>query len=685
MKRRVMFLIGCFILLIGLSGFVLADHEEGHIGDEEIFDRDLNNIDESIGVDGEISDEFGDAQLERGAGITPDSGFYFVEDSILSKFRSDSDNREKKIAELREMIKEGDVDSARKALEKYREYADMLEREIDPEKRDEARRSASAVRNAIRGIENEIPEEDRKEFVDDIVDRERKIVTAVEIAGKIRDLCKQLSGLDPNEYARVCSTGDDSPNWQKKLDKDLTSEQRDEARKFGGIMSQCFETAGQQCRCEEIPYPEFANACSVAAPLATACEVDGDEDACEALDGLEMPELPDHLQDIFESLEGDISKAQFDLHMPRECRDAGATSPKKCMKIMIETNAPEECRDELISRNIQNEREAREICEKIMFELNAPEECVSAGLKDPRECGKLMFKENAPQECIDAGLTGENRNDHKKCEEIMRDTGDRKGPSRGFGGNCREIQNSEERLKCYDGAVSGVGEFRGDFERRFTENNEKQTQCANQCKAEGKAWDFSGGNCVCREGQRFEERREFDDRGEFNVLLECQGLSPEECREKFNGEGFENNYESPPRPGDANYEDNTAKYDCSNLDCGPSPNYCNPWQGCIKGDDGFNPDGSSCDEGYEWDSSKKGCIPFGTGDYGFDNSGSSEPDPSSETQEESSGSGSEGSFSEGESSGSGSEGSFSEGSGGITGGVIVDVSKGNGFLSYYFR
>ena len=46
MKRRVMFLIGCFILLIGLSGFVLADHEEGHIGDEEIFDRDLNNIDE---------------------------------------------------------------------------------------------------------------------------------------------------------------------------------------------------------------------------------------------------------------------------------------------------------------------------------------------------------------------------------------------------------------------------------------------------------------------------------------------------------------------------------------------------------------------------------------------------------------------------------------------------------------
>ena len=64
------------------------------------------------------------------------------------------------------------------------------------------------------------------------------------------------------------------------------------------------------------------------------------------------------------------------------------------------------------------------------------------------------------------------------------------------------------------------------------------------------------------------------------------------------------------------------------MDCGPSPNYCDPWGGCIKGEGGHNPDGSSCDEGYEWSGS--GCIPFGTGDYGFDDSGgetSSPPEP----------------------------------------------------------
>ena len=72
-----------------------------------------------------------------------------------------------------------------------------------------------------------------------------------------------------------------------------------------------------------------------------------------------------------------------------------------------------------------------------MFNQNAPEECVSAGLKDPKECGKLMFKQNAPQECIDAGITGENRNDPKKCQEIMESLrGEERGfEDNGFGGN----------------------------------------------------------------------------------------------------------------------------------------------------------------------------------------------------------------------------------------------------------
>ena len=461
------------------------------------------------------NNKYADAQLERGAGITPDSNFYFIEDSILSKFRDDLANREKKIAEIREMVKEGKIEEAKIALERYNTYADSLEKEVDPAKKDEAQRSAAAIRNAIKEIESQIPESDKKEFVDNVLDKEKSISTAAEIAGKIKDLCEQLSGLDPLEYSRVCSVGGDSPNWQKKLDKKLTAEQREEAKKFGAIMSECFKTAGQQCKCEEIPFPDFASACSIAAPLATACEIKGDEKACEEMDNLKMPELPPHLQDIMDELENNVGNDKFDLHMPKECKEAGATDKDSCFKVMFKLNAPEECVAALDKGEISvsNEREAREKCEEIMFKANAPEECVAAGLKDPKECGKLMFKTNAPQECVDAGITGENRNDPKKCEEIMKGLRGEEGQRGefehgGFGGNCKEIKDSEERLKCYDGATQGVK----NFDERYRETKDKEKQCAESCLSKQEAWDFSNGQCTCRAGEQreynFDQRRE---------------------------------------------------------------------------------------------------------------------------------------------------------------------------------
>lgn len=462
-----------------------------------------------------------DAKLSVGAGITPDSGFYFVEDQILSRFRDDLGNREKKIAEIREMVNEGNIDAARKSLEKYRRYADNLENEIDPAKREEAKRSAAAIRNTLREIENEIPENERKEFVNDVLDKEKSIVTAVEIAGKIKELCESLSKLDPLEYSKVCRIEGDAPDWQKKLDKKLTKEQRDEAEKFGKIMSECFKTSGQQCRCDEIPFTDFAEACSTAAPLATACEIREDEKACEELDNLEMPELPPHLQDVFDRLEEGISGARMDLHMPRECVEAKATSPKECFKIMFKVNAPEECVAALDRGEIKvdNEREARKACEEIMFKANAPEECVAAGVKDPKECGKIMFKVNAPEECVAAGLTGESRSDEKKCREIMESQGregrDRRGLPRGFGPDCRSIQNSEERLKCYDGALSGVEEHfedKNNFNERFKEIKERERECADSCSQKGGRWDFTGGQCRCYTD---ENRNDFQDRGDF--------------------------------------------------------------------------------------------------------------------------------------------------------------------------
>ena len=55
---------------------------------------------------------------------------------------------------------------------------------------------------------------------------EDKIALAAKISGKISELCEILSDRDPMEYARVCKTDDDAPEWKKDLDKKLTKEQK---------------------------------------------------------------------------------------------------------------------------------------------------------------------------------------------------------------------------------------------------------------------------------------------------------------------------------------------------------------------------------------------------------------------------------------------------------------------------
>ena len=439
-----------------------------------------------------------DAQL-RGAGITPDSSFYFVEDSILSKFRSDLSNVEKKAAEIKEMIEQGKMDDARIALARYNEFADRLEKEIDPANQEEAKRIAAAIRNSVAEIESQIPDEDREEF-SSIVETSDKIKTAAEIAGKIKELCETLSKLDPEQYSRTCKLEDDSPNWQKKLNKDLTDNQKKEAKAFIGIMTQCMKDA-VNCKCQDISVKAFSNKCSEVAPLYAQCQK-GDETKCAEADELSKgieDSLPDYLRDALADLEKDFEGAQFDNHMPEECKKAGATTREACMRVMIleSEETPEECRPalkEALDRGVKNEREFRKICEEI------------------------MFKENAPQECIDAGLTGESPKDGRKCQEIMKQfEGDRNGPEgedrgppqKGFNFDCRQIQNSEERLKCFDGAISNFKEgSEGKMfnEQEFRNIKDKERQCADSCSKQGGAWDFTGGKCSCRiDDRRFED------------------------------------------------------------------------------------------------------------------------------------------------------------------------------------
>ncbi|MDO8563889.1 MAG: hypothetical protein Q7R87_02685 [Nanoarchaeota archaeon] len=588
-------------------------------------------------------------ELSESAGITPDSSFYFVEDSILTKFRDDSSNREKKIAEVKAMINEGKIAEARTALAKYKEFADRLEKEVSPDKQEEAKRSAEAIRAVISEIESEIPEADKEDFVDSVVESEKRIETAAEIASKIKDLCETLAKIDPDQYSRTCKSGEDSPAWQKKLDKDLTDEQKKEAKVFIQVMTQCFKDA-TNCKCQDISVKSFADKCSEVVPLYAQCQK-GDETKCEEADakseGIEEL-LPDYLQEIMADLDKEYSGAQFENHMPQECQEANVKTEKECMQIMVRVHAPEECISALDSEKIkfENERQFRKDCEEIMFKESAPQECIDAGIKDGRECGKFMFKESAPQECIDAGLTGDKPSDHKKCREIMdklqggRENNQGQHQGGGFNFDCRKLENSEERLKCFDSAVSsykegpGQGEGRQFNEQEFRKIKDKERECANSCT--GGRWDFSGGECRCemperreefRDDRRFENERQFDQNRQMSE--EDRRRFEDEMRQRFEQDRQRFEGQQPPNQEQFNNQQ------------GPPP----------------------------------GDQPPSLSPPPSDSSGSTSSDSPPPSDSTSSSTGTSDS-STSSSSGSGS---------GITGGAIVDITKDNNFLNYFFR
>src|SRR3989344_888883 len=126
-------------------------------------------------------------------------------------------------------------------------------------------------------------------------------------------------------------------------------------------MSKCMADPAN-CQCQEISVTSFAEACAEIAPLVAKCEQEGNEEACKQME--EMPDpidlLPEHLQAVMESLENRYNNDRLDNHMPLECREAGATSPKECMEVMFRANAPEECIAALDSGKIDltNERKA---------------------------------------------------------------------------------------------------------------------------------------------------------------------------------------------------------------------------------------------------------------------------------------------------------------------------------------
>ncbi len=671
LKRGILIFAVLFLVIFSNLAFIIAEEDSGTVDTsrdtgitEESSDSGTSDNDVVEGISEQESSGISEEEIQRefDAGTTPDSAFYFI-DSFFDRFGDELEVKEEKVAEIKEMINAGNIEGAREALEGYKKYAESVEREIAPEEKERAKRSSELIKAAVEGFEDELSSEDREDFVDDIIEKENKIQTAVNVASKIKELCIELAKLDPSEYSRVCRVeGEDAPKWQKRLDKDLTQEQRNAAEKFARVMEQCFRTQGRNCACDELEdiNKPFADRCGVIAPLAAKCE-EGDEGACEAMDdatsGIE-DSLPDYLRDIFEELEGDVNDARFDLYMPGECKERGAKSPKECARIMIENNAPEECKEELIRKEVQNEKEARKICEEIMFKQNAPEECVEAGVRDPKECGKVMFQANAPEECIEAGLTGENRNDPKKCEEIMNEFGGNRGGPRGDrAASCKGIQDAEERLKCYDESLAGIAG--GEHESRgggWPEPCQKaQALTRESCERVMQEWgksqrrDFEGREEFERHEDEFREgEREFRDEGREGEFRE--------------GEDFERQDREFRQPQCAPGQ----SWTCFDGSCG-----------CIGEAQQENRDESTTfpSEDREQEDRTEEHTETEIIESGESNSGEgSSSSESSSSSEESS--------SSGESSSSSSSSSGGESSAGVTGGVI---SLDNKFLDFYWN
>lgn len=192
-----------------------------------------------------------EALFDVNPGILPDSPFYFI-DQLLEFNADDPENalayKQEKIAEALAMAEEKKTAEARKALQGASGYGNTLEKEITPEMEKGIPRDSAAAKEALTKISQDLPE--LEEDVTELMAKEDRIKLAAQVSSKIKKLCETLAKLDPKQYAENCKVAEDSPQWQKDLDEELTGEQKQQAQTFVGKLRQCAKTNGRECDCE---------------------------------------------------------------------------------------------------------------------------------------------------------------------------------------------------------------------------------------------------------------------------------------------------------------------------------------------------------------------------------------------------------------------------------------------------
>lgn len=422
------------------------------------------------------------------AGILPDSPFYFF-DTFIEKVSLGNDPeralefRQEKIAEVKALAEKKNAEDMKKALERASEYGKVLEKEVTPAMETEVKEVAEIQQKILQDISADIPEIEEEVVM--ALEQDKRIALAAQLSSTIKQLCEKLSTLDPKEYQKVCKTSNEEPRWQRDLDQKLTEEQKEHARLFAAKLKECYETQGENCDCKGMNIQSFEDLCIRESTRAFNCKK-GDEVSCQMTmeqDYDLRDYVPKYLYPALEELKKDFEKHQEkqfqrfekkEIMLPPACVTQGITSPEECGKLMRKDSGQFEGKHREMFMQRCLEYTSKEKCEQyfeqekrgeLFYENNvdfmaAP--CREAGITSLEECQKYMSKEFGKKD--DFGSMPDFAGKPERIEE--------------FGRDCHALQNTEEKIRCFEEFYSEArgrsgDDFSKDDRMRDQENKEQ--------------------------------------------------------------------------------------------------------------------------------------------------------------------------------------------------------------------
>ncbi len=447
--------------------------------------------------------------------------------------------KNERIAEAEAMVEAKNEGAAIKALGNAASQASIIEQtgfspaiaglaEADS-KKSIARLEALKAKLPAGGIEGV------RKAIDEQIDQQEKIRVARESIKVLGDYCEQLAYED-FELLKEDQTCDadstETPEWLKEYINEDLREREERAKQLVVEQVTTCVLSPRECDCSKIPSSKHQIECEVNKQLAIKCEHDNDMEACDELSkkDFEEEDMPDFLKPVFrQTMKEAIEKKQkemFPKFRPPEC--SHVETPEECFKVVKELyGMPPECEglsdEECFEAMKKMERERPEM----------PPECKEAGITAPRDCVKIMLeKYGKPPWCegidMDSCVTEtmKHRGGPPSSEMMPEECAGAKAID-----DCFEIMKSKYGEKDCESMEECFGR-RGESGSML---EECQGLTGQECFEKIKQQQMPE---ECREADSREECEEIM-RAKFSTSVpgECGGLNEEQCfqimREKF--------------------------------------------------------------------------------------------------------------------------------------------------------